>query len=224
MPRASVMISRTIMCDVQTVRDVDVMSSSTARRAPSVPTLYRRQCAALQAAPASTLPRNPSSNERGDNRQESLSISGDMSWHSGRRQPRRPLAVSGDIAQSKSSTSELFSAQTTIVHPTPARAVRPPRASQRERATPLPFFYPRRDRVARHTEGACQPAQTAAFIVSAQDLFARWCWISIAARLFSTALTALAAQITLASIRSRAVTHQSLALAMLTLKSNSDHC
>ena len=72
-------------------------------------------------------------------------------------------------------------------------------------------------------EGAGESAQTAALVVGAQYLFALLLAVSVSARLFTTALSAIAAQITLAAIRSEAVTHQPFALAMLTSQSNGDH-
>jgi hypothetical protein len=75
-------------------------------------------------------------------------------------------------------------------------------ASRRVPATVLPFCDPRGDGVPRDAEGARQTAQRTAFIVSAQDLFARLLCVSVAARSFSTALTTIAAQVTLAAIRS----------------------
>jgi hypothetical protein len=85
------------------------------------------------------------------------------------------------------------------------------------------FFEPVGDGVTRDAEGARQAAQTAAFVVSAQDLFALFSTVSVSARLFSTALRAMATQITLAAIGSKAVTYQPLALAMLTSQSKGDH-
>jgi hypothetical protein len=61
--------------------------------------------------------------------------------------------------------------------------------------------------LARDAEGARQAAQTAAFVVSAKYLFARFRRVSVSARLFATALSAIAAQIPLAAIRSEPVTH-----------------
>ncbi len=224
MPRASSLTSRMTKSDAQSARAADAKLDSTARRALSAPSLSPLPCAALVAAPSSTPPRSLCSNEPDDTRQELLPISGGMSWRCGLRQQRRPLAGFGDTRQSKSSVFWPSSARMTRVHPTPARGLRLPPASRRGRATPLPFFDPRGDGGARHAEGARQPAQTAAFVVSAQDLFACFYAIRMRARLFSTALRALAAQVTLAAIRSQAVTHQPLALAMLTSQSNGDHC
>ena len=224
MPRASLTISRTTTCDAQSARDADVKLDSSARHAPSGPSLSPLECAALRAAPSRTLPKSPCSNEPADTRQELLAISGGRSRRSGLRQQRQPLDESGDTRRSKSSIYAPSSTRMTRVHPTPARGLRLPRASRRGQATPLPFFYPTRDRVARDAESTRQPAQTAAFVISAQDLFALCFTVRIRARLFPAALLAITAQVTLAAIRSQAVTHQPLALAMLTSQSNGDHC
>lgn len=86
----------------------------------------------------------------------------------------------------------------------------------RHRPSQAHLFDPASNGVARHAEGAGEAAQTAALVVGAKYLFAR-CWrISVAARLLSTALPTIAAEVALAAIGSHAVTHQPLALAMLT--------
>ena len=90
----------------------------------------------------------------------------------------------------------------TTVHPTPAQALRLPRASRRGRATRLPFFYPRRDSVARDAEGTRQSTQTAAFIIGAQDRFALRRAVGVAARLFAAPASAVTAQVALAAIGS----------------------
>ena len=218
------MTSRTTTSAARSAPAADAMSDSTARHAPSRPTLYPRLSAARRAALWRRPPRNPCSNKRGGTLQGVPPTSGGKSFRCGLRQPMRPPVASGDRARSKSSVYVLSSAQMTRVRLTPAPGLRPPRASRRVPVTRLPFFYPSSHRVARDAEGARQSAQGTAFVVSAQDLFALWFCVGIAARLFSTALRALAAQVTLAAIRSHAVTHQSLALAMLTSKSNSNHC
>ncbi len=223
MPHASSLISRTTTSAAQSARGADVQLDSSARRARSAPSLYRLPCAALLAAPLRTLPRSPCSHERDDTRQESLPISDGRSSRCGLLKRRLPLDGSGDRAQSKSSVSASSSAQMTRVHPTPARDVRLPPASRGGRATALPFFEPGGDRVARDAEGAREPAQAAAFVIRAQDLFALFFTVRQSARLCSTALRAIAAQVTLAAIRSQAVTHQPFALAMLTSQSNGDH-
>jgi hypothetical protein len=111
----------------------------------------------------------------------------------------------------------------TTVRLTPTRGRRLRRASRKVQATGLPFFKPSGDGVARDAESARESAQTTAFVIRAKYLFTFWFWISIATRLFATALTTVAAQITLAAIRSQTVTHQSFALAVLTSHSKSDH-
>jgi hypothetical protein len=223
MLRASSLISRMTTSAAPSARVADVASGSTARRAPSDPTPCPLPCAALWAAPLSTPPRSPCNNEPNDTRQELLAISGGMSWRSGLRQRRPPLDVSGDRARSKSSVCAPSSARMTRVHPTPARGRPLPPVSGRGRATGLPFFEPSRDGVARDSEGAREAAQTAALVVGAKYLFALFRRVSVSARLFSTALRAIAAQIPLAAIRSEAVTHQPFALAMLTSQSKGDH-
>ena len=224
MPRALSMISRTIKFYAQTARAAGARLDSTARRAPFGPTLYRLPCAVLEESRLNMLPRNPCSNARGDTHQESLATSSGKSSDCDLRQHMRPLVLSGDTEQSKSNASWPSSAQMTTAHPTPARDKQLPGASRRVLARGLPFFDPSGDRVTRDAEGARQAAQRTAFIVSAQDLFALLLCVSVAARSFSTALTTIAAQVTLAAIRSQAITHQPLALAMLTSQSNSDHC
>jgi len=223
MPRASSLTSRMTKSDAQSARAADAKLDSTARRALSAPSLSPLPCAALVAAPSSTPPRSLCSNEPDDTRQELLPISGGMSWRCGLRQQRRPLAGFGDTRQSKSSVFWPSSARMTRVHPTPARGLQLPPVSRRGRATALPFFEPRGDGVARDPEGAGESTQTAAFVVSAQDLLALCLTVSQSARLCSTALRAIAAEVTLAAIRSQAVTHQPFALAMLTSQSNGDH-
>jgi hypothetical protein len=109
------------------------------------------------------------------------------------------------------------------VRPTPTRGPRLRRASRKVQATELPFFEPCGDGLPGDAEGAREPAQTTAFVVSAKYLFTRWFWISIAARLCATTLTAVTAQIPLATIGSQTVTHKSFALAVLTSQSKSDH-
>ncbi len=188
MPHALPMISRKIKFCAQSARAADVRSDSTAQHAPSGPTLYRLPCAVLRATRLHRLPRNLCSNGRGDTRQESLSTSGGKFSGCDLRPRKRPLAASADTAPAKSSVSGLSSAQMTRVHPTPARGLRLPPASRRVRANHSPFFDPRGDCVARDAEAACQPAQGTTLIISAQDLFALWFGVSIAARLFSTAL------------------------------------
>ncbi len=223
MPRASALISRMTKSVAQNARGAAVKLDSIARRALSRPTLSRLPCAALLAAPSRMLPRSPCSTEPADTRQESLPISDGRSSRSGLRQRRQPLGESGARAPAKSSVCASSSAQMTRVHPTPAPGRRLPPASHGGRATALPLFEPTGDGLARDAEGARQPAQTAAFVISAQDLFALFFTIRKSARLFATALSAIAAQITLAAIRSQAIPHQSLALAMLTAQSNGDH-
>ncbi len=143
MPRASLTISRTTTSAAQSARGADVKLDSTARHAPSGPSLSPLECAALRAAPSSMLPRSPSSNdEPADTRQESLAISGGRSSRSGLRPQRRPLDESGDTRRSRSSIYAPSSTRMTRVHPTPARGLRLPPASCRGQATPLPFFIP----------------------------------------------------------------------------------
>ena len=223
MPRASLTISRTTTCAAQSARVAVVKLDSSVRRAPSGRTLSPLPCAVLLATLSSRLPRSPCSNEQDDTRQESLPIGGGRSSHSGLRQHKRPLDGFGDRAQSKSSVSAPSSARTTTVRLTPTPGLRLRRASQKVQATALPFFEPRGDGLPGDAEGAGESTQTATFIVSAKYLFAFLFRISIAARLFATALTAVTAQVTLAVIRSKAVTHKSFALAMLTSQSKSDH-
>jgi hypothetical protein len=95
----------------------------------------------------------------------------------------------------------------TTTHLTPAPGLRLPRVSGRGRATPPPFFEPGRDGLSRDAEGAGESAQTAALVIGAQYLFALLLAVSVSARLFTTGLRAIAAQIPLAAIRSEAVTH-----------------
>ncbi len=223
MHRASSPTSRMTTSDAQSVRVADAKLDSTARRALSGPSLSPLPCAALVAAPSSTPPRSPCSSAPADTRQGSLPISGGRSWRCGLRQQRRPLAGFGDRAQSKSSVFWPSSTRMTRVHLTPAPETRLPPASRKGQATALPFFEPGGDGVARDPEGARQPTQTAAFVVSAQDLLALCLTVSQCARLCATARRAIAAQVTLAAIRSQAVTHQPFALAMLTAQSYGDH-
>ena len=224
MPHASSLISRMIMSAAQSAPTADAASDSSARRVLSAPSLYPQMCAALWASLSSTLPRSPCRNEPDDTRQESHSISGGKSSRYDLRQRRQLLDGSADRVQSKSSACWPSSARMTRVHPTPARGLRPPQASRRGRATLLPFFDPARNGVARHCEGAREAAQTAALVVGAKYLFARFLRVSVAARLLSAALSAIAAEVALATIGSQAITHQPLALAMLTSQGNSDHC
>jgi len=95
MPRASLMISRTTTCDAQSARGAVAKLDSSARHAPSRPTLSRLPCAALRAAPSSTPPKSQCSNERGDTRQESPPRGGGRSARSGLRQRSRI----GDICE-----------------------------------------------------------------------------------------------------------------------------
>jgi len=212
-----------IKSGAQSARAADAKSDSTAQRVPSGPTLYRLGCAVLRAARLNRLPRNPCSSGRGDTRRESLPTSGGKSSGCNLQSRKQPLDGSADTAPAKSSVSALSSARMTRVHPTPGRGLRLPQASRRVRANHSPFFNPRGDCVTRDAEGARQPAQGTPLIISAKDLFALLFGVSVAARLLSTASVAVAAQITLAAIRSQAVTHQPFALAMLTSQSNSDH-
>jgi len=202
MPRASPRISRMIMSAARSAPVAAAKLNSIARHVLSRPTLSRLPYAVLQAARLNMLPRNPCRIVPAGKPWESLATSGGKSWRCGLRQQRRRLAASGDTEQSKSIASGLFSGQKTRVHPPPAPALGLPRASRRGRATPLLFFDPRRDCVTRDAKSARQPAQTAAFVVGAQDLFALLFGVGIRARLFSTALTARAAQVTLSAIGS----------------------
>jgi hypothetical protein len=224
MPRASSLISRMTTFAGQSARVADVASGSTARRAPSGPTPYPLPCVVSQAAPSRTPPRSPYSTEQYDTRQESPPISGGMSWRYGLRPRKPPLDGSGDRAQSKSSVFWPSSARMTRVHPTPALGFQLPKAFRRVRVMHSPFFDPASNGVARDSEGARESTQTAAFVVSAKDLFARFWRISVAARLLPTALPTIAAEIALAAIGSQAVTHQPLALAMLASQDNNNHC
>jgi len=217
------MISRTIKSGAQSAPTAVAKSNSTARHAPSDPTLYRLSCAAQGAAPWHTLPRNPCINALADRRQVSLATTGGKSVRCGLRSRTRPLAESGDRAPAKSSVSGLSSAQTIRVQLTPAREIRLSRGSRRGQVIPLPFFYPAGDRVTRDAEGTSQATQTAAFVISAQDLFSLLFRVRIRARLLSTALTAIAAQVPLAAIRSQTITHQPFALAILTSENKGDH-
>ena len=223
MLRASVMISRTIKSGARSAPTAAVMSDSTARRVLSRLTFYPPPCAALRAPLSHMLSRNPYNNVRGERLRESLSTTGGTSSRCGRQLRKRQPDESGDITRSKSNAFSPSSAQMTTVRPTPARDWRLQRASRKVQATGLPFFEPRGDGLPGDAEGARQSTQTAALVVSAKYLFAFLYLISIAARLLATALTAVTAQVTLAAIRSKAVTHKSFALAMLTSQSKSDH-
>ena len=223
MLHASVLTLRTTMSAAQNAPVFDAMSDSTARRVPSRPTLYPPPCAARRAALSRTLSRNPCNTERDQRLQELLSTNGGRSARYGRQRRRRQPDESGDTTRSISNACWPSSAQMTTVRLTPTRGRRLQRASRKVQATELPFFEPSGDGLARDAESARESAQTTAFVVSAKYLFARRFWISIAARLFATALTAVAAQITLAAIRSQTVTHKSFALAVLTSQSKSDH-
>ncbi len=152
------MISRTTSSAAQNAPTAAAESDSTARHAPSRPSLCRLPYAALVAAPSRRLPRSPCNNVPADIRQEACSISGDRSWRCDLRQHRRPLVWSGDTVRSKSTVFWLSSAQMTRVHPIPAPGLRLPPASLQVRASVLPFFYPRRDGVAREAEGAREAA------------------------------------------------------------------
>src|SRR5215204_1275704 len=194
------MTSRTIMSGAQSARGADAKSDSIARRVPSRPTLSRLPCAALQAARSSMLPRSLCNHERGGKLQGWLATSDDTSARYGRRQRKRRLGASDGRAQSKSSVGGPFSRRTTTVRPTPAPGRRPLRASRRVPANHSPFFYPRGDGVARHPEGARESTQTAAFVIGAQDRFARFFAVSVRAWMFAAAPTAVAAQIALPSV------------------------
>ncbi len=207
MPRASSLISRTTTCGARSAPAFDAMSDSTARRAPSGPTLYPRLSAVRRAALWRMPPRSPCSNERADTRQESLPISDGTSSRCGRRQCKRPLGESGGTTQSISIAFWSSLARMTRVHPTPAPGPRPPEASRRVRAIRLPFFDPARHRVARHSEGAGEPAQTAALVIGAKYLFALCFRVSVAARLLPTALPTIAAEVALATVGNHAVTY-----------------
>ncbi len=207
MPHASVVTSRTTMSAAQNAPVFDVMSDSTARRVLSRPTLYPPPWAALRAPLSHKLSRNPYNNVRGERLQESLSTTGGTSSRCGRQQRRRQPDEFDDTTRSKSNAFSPSSAQMTTVRPTPARDWRLRRGSRKVQATALPFFEPRGDGLPRDAEGARQSTQTAALVVSAEYLFALLFLISIAARLLATALAAVTAQVTLATIRSQTVTH-----------------
>jgi hypothetical protein len=193
MPRASVMILRTIMSVAQNAPVVAATSDSSARRVLSRPTLYPPPCAAHWATLSRTLSRGPYSTELGERLQEWPSTNGGTSSRYGRQRRRRPLDDSGDTTQSKSSAFWSSSAQMTTTHQVPAPGLGLPPVSLQAQAIALPFFAPVRGRVARYAEGASQPAQRTAFIISTQDLFAFFYRVGVCARLLAAALLAIAA-------------------------------
>lgn len=207
MLHASVMTLRMTMSDGQNAPVFAATSDSSARRAPSRPTLYPPPCVARRVTLAHTLSKNPCSNERGETVQELFSTNGGTSARCGRRLRRRQPDKSGDTRRSKSNASWSSSAQMTTIRPTPARDWRLLRAARKVQANEPPFFEPRTDGLPGDAEGARQATQTAALVLSTRYLFAFLFLISIAARSFPPALTAVTAQVTLAAIRSQPVTH-----------------
>ena len=224
MLHASALISRMIKSVAQSAPVAAVKLDATARRVPSALSLSPLPCAALRVRPSRRLPRSPCNNAPDDTGLELLATSGGKSWHCGRPPYRQPLGEFGDTTQSKSSAFSPSSARMTTVHLTPAPERRLPPASQRGQAVPLLFFEPRGDGVTRHSEGARQATQTAAFVVGAKYLLALFGRVSVAARLLSAALSTIAAKVALAAIGSQTVPHQMFALAMLASEGNSNHC
>jgi hypothetical protein len=216
MPRASVMILRTIMSAAQNAPAFDATSDSSAQHALSRPTLYPLPCAARWATLSDTLSRSPCSTVRVERLQEWPSTNGGTSSRCGRQRRRRPLDESGDTTQSKSSACGPSSAQMTTTHRVPGPGPGLPPASLQAQAIASPFFEPVRDRVARDAEGPSQPAQRTAFIISTQDLFAFFYRVGVCARLLAAALLAIAAQVTLSAIGGQSIANQIEARAMLT--------
>jgi hypothetical protein len=216
MPRASVMILRTIISAAQHAPVVAATSDSSARRVLSRQTLYQPPYAARRATLSSTLSKGPYSTELGERLQEWPSTNGGTSSRCGRQRRRRPLDESGDTTQSKSSACSPSSAHMTTTHRVPGPGLGRPPASLQGQAIASPFFEPVRDRVARDAEGPSQPAQRTAFSISTQDLFACFYRVGVCARLLAAALLAIAAQVTLSAIGGQSIANQIEARAMLT--------
>ena len=196
------MISRTITFGAQSAPVAAATSGSTARRAPSDPTLYRLPCAAPQAALSSTLPRNPWSTVPAGKLRESLATSGDMFWHSGLRPQRRRLGVSGDESAIQIQHFRTFFSTNDHSSSNSSTGSSTSTSVAERSGNSATFFYPRRDSVARDAEGTRQSTQTAAFIIGAQDRFALRRAVGVAARLFAAPASAVTAQVALAAIGS----------------------
>ena len=208
--------SRTTMSAAQSVPIFDAKSDSTARHAPSRPTLYPLPCAARRVTRARRPSKSRCSTELGEKLQEWPAINGGTSSRYGRQRRRRRPDESGDTTRSKSNASWPSSAQMTTTHPVPALGLRLPPAFRRGRVSQSPFFYPSRDRVARDAEGTSQSTQRTAFITGAQDLLAFFFRVGIGTRLLATALLTIAAQVALSVISGQSIANQIDARAMLT--------
>ncbi len=139
-----------------------------------------------------------------------------------------PLAVSGGRGQTKSSSRWLFSAQTTTVHPVPGSWTwdlrDPGRAEWSAKAeAELLFFDPTGHGGARNSEGAGEAAQTAAFLVGVQKLFATSLWIRIGGRILAAATPTGMTAILLFAIGGMSVAHECLTATMRTVKGDCHH-
>ncbi len=93
--------------------------------------------------------------------------------------------------------------------------------SVREEAELL-FFDPIGHGGARDTKGARKTAQTAAFLIGVQDLFAAVFWVDVGSRILAAATPTGVTAILLFPVRGMPVAHESLTATMRTVKGDGD--
>ena len=87
----------------------------------------------------------------------------------------------------------------------------------------LLFFDPTGHGCVRDHKGAREAAETAAFLISMQDLFPARFWIDVGSRILTTLPSASTAAIQLFAIGCMSIAHQSIALTVRTVQGNRHH-